>query len=74
MEKKIGEGDDAQKETAVGDAEIIANDIYYNLSDVEQLKDIVGTRSALFTKEGFKKALIVLQGKYEWQEDESTQM
>lgn len=45
------------KDTKVGDAELIANDIYYNLSDIDEIKDIVGTNKTFMTKDGFKKTL-----------------
>ncbi len=63
----------SEKDTKVGDAELVANDIYYNISDMEELTDIVGKKSALMTKEGFKKALMLQQiaggGKYEWDDE-----
>lgn len=59
-----------ERDNKVGDAELIANDIYYNLSDIEELKDIVGLNGALVTKEGFKRTLFLKQilagKKHEW--------
>lgn len=58
------------RDTRVGDAELVANDIYYNLSDIGELRDIVGEKGSLMTKEGFKKTLLLQQmtagQKHEW--------
>lgn len=60
-----------ERDTRVGDAELIANDIYYNLSDLDELRDITGGEKGVFmTKSGFKKTLFLQQiaagVKYEW--------
>lgn len=80
MPDKFSFGEDADsggeavsvKDTKVGDAVLIANDIYYNLSDIDEIIKVVGKDSAFLTKEGFKRALFLQQilggQKYEWDE------
>lgn len=60
-------------DTKVGDAELVANDLYYNLSDVDEIRDIVGDKSPFMTKEGFKRNLLMQQilsdkNKHEWED------
>lgn len=69
--QSVGEGSDTQPDTSVGDAELIANDIYYNLSDLGELSDILKGQYALNTKEGFRRQLLVMQGKLEWEEPDN---
>ncbi len=62
----VEEGSDLT-ETKTGDGMLVANDIYYNMSDIEELKAILGEESGFFSKEGFKKAMYILQDKLQWQ-------
>lgn len=62
---------DSPTESRVGDAELIANDIYYNLSDLGELNDILRGEHALNTKEGFRRQLLISQGKLEWEEPDN---
>jgi len=53
------EGVDADNK--VGDALLVANQIYRNISDSKRLREILPADSAIFTAEGFKDAIRVLQ-------------
>jgi hypothetical protein len=64
--------DPDKRDTKLGDAFMLAEDIYYNLPDIKELKYVAGENSPMFRKEWFKKALLSQQGKLEFRVNDST--
>lgn len=59
-------GKERLRDTKVGDAILLANAIYRNISDMEKLKKLLPQDSPLFTREGWEDAVRVIQGIGRW--------
>lgn len=59
--------DKSKRDTRVGDAFRVATDIYYNISDAEALKEILGDKP--ITQEDFKNVFRILNNLKDWEEN-----
>ncbi len=55
--------DEAARDTKVGDSIRMAYEVYYSMSDLEELKEVLGEDSLFFTRKGFEDAYRLSQNK-----------
>ncbi len=61
-------GRERQRDTKVGDAILLSNALYRNISDIEKLRQLLPSDSPLFTREGWENAVRIIQGKGQWEQ------
>lgn len=60
-------GKERKRDTKVGDAILMANALYRNISDIEKLRQLLPSDSPLFTREGWENAVRVINGVGKWE-------
>jgi hypothetical protein len=60
-------GKERKRDTKVGDAILMANALYRNISDIERLRQLLPSDSPLFTREGWEDAVRVITGVGKWE-------
>ena len=60
-------GKEVKRDTKVGDAILMANALYRNISDIEKLRQLLPSDSPLFTREGWEDAVRVISGAGKWE-------
>ncbi len=61
-------GKERKRDTKVGDAILLSNALYRNISDIERLRQLLPSDSPLFTREGWENAVRIIQGKGQWEQ------